>query len=293
MHVWSQWPDLVVPDGFTLHSGPLDDEVCRQIEFYAPRYTGAALDLNAVPRMPNLQVVQLPNAGFEDALVYARDGVRICNAKGVHDASTAELAVALTLASLRGIPEFVHAQERGEWSHARNSALADLSVAVIGFGSIGQRIARLFTALEAKVTPYSRTGSNGSRPISRLDDEIGQYDVIVLIAPATPETTHLIGTRQLRAMKKGALLVNVARGSLVDTPGLVEALMSGHVRAALDVTDPEPLPEHHPLWRAPNVLISPHVGGDTTAFAPRMRALIERQLAHLAAGEPLENVVHP
>lgn len=293
LHVWSQWPDLRLPDGCTLHSGSLESAPLEEIAFYAPTYTGSALALEKVRSMPNLEILQLPNAGYEDALAFARDGLTICNARGVHDASTAELAVTLTLASLRGVPEFVRAQDNHHWAHQRRSALADLEVAVLGYGSIGQRIARLFTAFEAHVTAYSQSGSNGAKAIRLLDEQIGRYDVIVLIAPATPQTRHLIDARRLGLMKLGALLVNVARGSLVDTDALLTALEEGRVRAALDVTDPEPLPAEHRLWRAPNLLISPHVGGDTTAFAPRMRRLIEEQVARFVRGEALANIVWP
>jgi phosphoglycerate dehydrogenase-like enzyme len=287
---WSQWGDLDIPAGVRLRTGPLDTDL-DQITFYAPRYTGAALELDHVPAMSALSVLQLPNAGYEDALAFARDGLTICNAKGVHDASTAELAITLTLASLRGIPEFVRAQSAGEWVHHKRQALADSRVAVIGHGSIGQRIVRLLQSLEADVTAFSKRGIHPALPITDLDAALSSFDVVILIAPATAETHHLFNEKRLRLLRDGALLVNVSRGSLIDTDALVAELSIGRISAALDVTEPEPLPPHHPLWSMPNCLISPHVGGDTSAFEPRMRRLITDQLHRLVAGEELLNVV--
>jgi phosphoglycerate dehydrogenase-like enzyme len=127
--------------------------------------------------------------------------------------------------------------------------------------------------------------------VSDLPALLPQADVAILIAPHTPETDRMIGAEQLARLPDGALLVNVARGRLVDTDALVAELAAGRIRAALDVTDPEPLPADHPLWRSPGVLISPHVGGASSAFHPRADRLLAAQLARFAAGEPLSNVV--
>ena len=127
--------------------------------------------------------------------------------------------------------------------------------------------------------------------IGELDDLLPQAEVVILILPSTAESYHLIGARQLSLMRQGALLVNAARGPIVDTDALVESLNAGHIRAALDVTDPEPLPDGHPLWSCPNLLITPHVAGSSPQFAPRSLRTAADELRRYIAGEPLQNVV--
>ena len=124
-----------------------------------------------------------------------------------------------------------------------------------------------------------------------LEDLLPAVDVVVVIVPLTEQTRGLVDRDFLARMRQGALLVNVARGPVVDTDALLDALREGRVHAALDVTDPEPLPEDHPLWRAPNLLVSPHVGGASTAMEPRAYRLVREQLERFAAGQPLENVM--
>jgi phosphoglycerate dehydrogenase-like enzyme len=241
--------------------------------------------------MPALKVVQTLTAGVEHVTPYLPDGVTLCNARGVHDASTAELAVGLILASLRGIPDFVRAQDSGEWVAGRREALADKRVLILGAGSIAQALRRRLTPFECDVTCVARTARDGVAGIDQLPDLLPQADVVVLLVPLTDDTRGLVDAKFLTQMKDGALLVNVARGQVVDTEALVAELASGRLRAALDVTDPEPLPKGHPLWSAPGVLISPHVGGNTSAFLPRGRRLVSAQLRRYVAGEPLANVV--
>jgi phosphoglycerate dehydrogenase-like enzyme len=129
------------------------------------------------------------------------------------------------------------------------------------------------------------------RSIAELDSIIGDLDIVILIVPLTEETRNLMDEKRIAAMKSGALLVNVARGPVVNTQALVQALNSGHIKAVVDVTDPEPLPEQHPLWRAPNIIISPHVGGDSAAFEPHGRALVEAQCQRLSKGQALINEI--
>lgn len=291
---WCQWADVEPPKGVRLlnpatrdiHREPVDD-----VAFYVPTYLSGSTGLAPVPDMASLRVLQMPNAGYDDALPLARDGLTICNARGVHDASTAELAVGLAVASLRGLPTFVRNQDRRTWEHLRRESLADRLVGVVGHGAIGQRVGRLMTAFEASVVGFSRSGRDGSLPIDTLDAHLPALDVVVLTVPAADDTRHLFDARRLALLKDGALLVNVSRGSVVDTEALVRELATGRIRAALDVTDPEPLPADHPLWSAPNCLITPHVGGDSSAFEPRMKRLLVEQLRRFVMGEPLLNVV--
>ena len=291
---WTQWPDLPVPDGVTLlrtADGDFTPDALSRITFYVPRYMAGRRALEPVRDMPNLRVLQVPNAGYDDAAAFVRPGMVLCNARGVHDESTAELAVALALAGRRGFAGFTADQHRGLWRHARYPSLTDSTVAVVGHGSIGRTVVRMLSEFAVTVVPFSRRGTDGARPVAELPDVVGEFDVVILVLPLTPESAGLFDATMLARMRDGALLVNVARGGVVDTDALVAELSAGRLCAALDVTAPEPLPAGHPLWSAPNCLVTPHVGGDTSAFEPRMRALVTAQLGRLVRGEPLANVV--
>lgn len=294
INVWTQWDDLSAPAGITLLSPenfPLDTSDLSQIDFYVPLYMGGAKALSYAAQMPNLKTLQMLNAGYDDALAYLRPGLTLCNARGVHDASTAELAVGLAIASRRGFPEFMREQIAGRWSHHRTSALSDSKIGIIGYGSIGKKIAKNLSGFEVSVTAFTQSGRDGSLTIDQLDAHLPELDIIILILPLSDSSRHLFNAKRLAAMKDGALLINVARGPVVETDALVNELNSGRIFAALDVTDPEPLPTGHPLWSAKNLLLLPHVGGNSDAFEPRGRALVESQLRLLGAGAPLEHVV--
>jgi phosphoglycerate dehydrogenase-like enzyme len=247
--------------------------------------------------MPKLQVVQTLTAGYEEFLPVVPPGATLCNAAGLHDTSTAELAIALALASGRHLDEFARNQAERKWKFVFGRALADQRALIVGYGRIGQAIERRLDGFEvASVTRVARRARTGVPPVHPVEDLhrlLPEADVVFLIAPYTPQTEGLIGARELALLPDGALLVNVARGKLVDTDALVAELATGRIRAALDVTDPEPLPADHPLWRQPGVLISPHVGGASSAFFPRADRLMAAQLARFTAGQPLENVVKP
>jgi phosphoglycerate dehydrogenase-like enzyme len=252
------------------------------------------------PGLDALEALQLQSAGYEQFADDVPPGVALCNAAGVHDASTAELALALALASIREIPEFAAAQARGEWKPlVLRRSLADRRVLVLGYGNIGRAVVRRLLPFEVSVTAVASRARAGDELVEEVHgiDELPallpQQDVVVVITPLTDSTEGLVDARFLAAMKDGALLVNVARGKVADTDALVAEAASGRLRVAVDVTDPEPLPADHPLWTAPNVLVSPHVGGASTAFRPRALALVRRQLAAYAEGRPLDNVVSP
>ena len=291
---WTQWSDLKVPDGITLRSPkdfPLDTSDLSEINFYVPSYMGGAAALSYAARMPNLQVLQMPNAGYDDALAYVRPGLTLCNASGVHDASTAELAVGLALASRRGFPEFIRDQIAGTWDHRRFTSLSDSNIGVIGFGSIGKQVVKNLSGFDVSVTSFSKSGRDGSVKIDELDKHLPNLDIVILILPLTDESRHMFNKERLAKMKDGALIINVARGPIIETDALINELNSGRLFAALDVTDPEPLPAGHRLWSAKNLLLVPHVGGNSTAFEPRGRKLVESQLALLAEGKTLNNIV--
>jgi phosphoglycerate dehydrogenase-like enzyme len=292
--VWTQWNDLKLPEGIT--HAPTDGLApaaadLDSIEFYVPRYMGGPQAIAMVPQMKKLKVIQSPNAGVDDVLKIRPEGVTLCNAAGVHDASTAELAVGLAIASRRGFAPFAIQQQAQHWQHERMPSLSDSKIAIIGFGNIGKTIMKMLSGFEVTVTPFSKSGRDGSLTFDHFDRLLPTFDVIILIVPLTDQTRHLMNAERLAAMKDGAALINVARGAVVDTEALIRELNSGRITAGLDVTDPEPLPDGHPLWSARNVIITPHVGGDSEAFTPRGRKLVEEQLARFAAGEPLLHIV--
>ncbi|MFI6337160.1 2-hydroxyacid dehydrogenase [Streptomyces sp. NPDC050535] len=276
---------------------PADPADC---EFYVvPYMKPPAVSQRPMPEMTSLRVVQTLSAGVDHvqpSLEVLPTGVQLCNARGVHEASTGELALALILASLRGIPDFVRAQDKGEWRSGFHPALADKSVLIVGYGSIGSAIEDRLTPFElarvARVARSARTTERG--PVHALTDLpalLPEADIVILSTPLNDTTRGLVNADFLSRLKDGALLVNVARGPVVDTKALLAELESGRVTAALDVTDPEPLPAGHPLWHAPGVLISPHVGGPTSAFLPRAKRLLVAQLNRFVNREPLRNVV--
>ena len=262
-----------------------------KVGFYVPVYMGPRDSLELIAQMPNLEVVQLLTVGVDAALEYVPEHVSLCNAVGVHDASTAELAIALVLASLRGIDDFARAMPHGEWIHDRRSSLVDRNVLIIGAGGVGQAIAHRLIPFGAEVTLVARSQRPGVVASSELPSLLPEADIVVLAVPLNMHTSGLVDDSFLSRMREGSLLVNVARGGVVDTQALVRHAQQGRIRAALDVTDPEPLPPEHPLWRIPGVLISPHVGGDTSAFLPRARALVEQQISRWRSKDPLMHVV--
>ena len=299
------WPDYaevlgLAVDGLdvAVYDGSADPEpaVLDRVTFYVPPYMSSSRTLELMRRMPRLRVLQTLTAGVDNAWPHLPDGVTLCNAAGVHDASTSELAVGLILASLRGIDEFARAQAAGEWRYARHDSLADRRVLVVGAGHVGTALTRRLEPFEVDVVRVGRTARTlDDGTVVHATDELPallpEADVVVLIVPQTPDTTGMVDAAFLARMKQGALLVNVARGPVVRTDDLVDAVRRGHVRAALDVTDPEPLPSDHPLWTLPGVLISPHVGGFTTAFLPRAHRLVAHQLRLWRLGDPLDNVM--
>ena len=271
----------------------LDDlpDAADGVRFYVPAYDLGAEQGELFAGMPGLEVVQTLTAGVDHIRGRVPEGVLLCNGRGIHNASTAELALTLTLASLRGVPGFVDDQHRGRWHQGWRQSLADKTVLIVGYGDIGRDVERRLVPFEVEVRRVARTARDGVHTLDDLPDLLPTADVVILVVPATSETRGLVDATFLRRMRRGALLVNVARGPVVVTDDLVAALSDGHVHAALDVTDPEPLPQAHPLWSMPNVLITPHVGGATSAMWPRAYRLVRQQLHRYAAGEPLENVM--
>ncbi|CAN5442488.1 2-hydroxyacid dehydrogenase [soil metagenome] len=261
-----------------------------EVEVYVPPYRMDAAAVSVMGQMSRLKVVQTLSAGVDNFRPSVPDGVSLCSGRGIHDASTAELALTLILASLRGIPEFVEARARHEWKPSWRPALADKHVLLVGYGAIGEAIERRLSPFEVTITRVARSARDGVRPVTDLAELLPDADVVLLILPLTEETRGLVDRGFLASMKDGALLVNLARGAVVVTDDLVAELGTGRITAALDVVDPEPLPGDSPLWDAPGLLLSPHVGGASSAMWPRAYRLVRDQLRRYATREPLHNV---
>ncbi len=304
------------PDGLEVRCYPFggdaadvdDPETADRVGLLVLPYPVAMRGMTLIDRMPALEVVQTQLAGYEDVARALPAGVTLCNAAGVHDAGTAELAVALMLAVGRHLDEYARNHLDGRWAPHWGSALADKRVLIVGYGRIGAAVERRVAGFDvASITRVARTGrilpglaaggpADGERivhGIDELDGLLPTADIVVLVTPLTPQTDRLLDARRLALLPDGATVINIGRGRLIDTDALTAETASGRIRAGLDVTDPEPLPADHPLWHHPGVLISPHMGGASTAFDPRIDALLGDQLHRWVGGEPLANVVVP
>lgn len=273
-------------------AGPWPDSIA-EVGFLVAPYLSGTDALDRVGEMTALEVVQLNLAGYEAFLDIVPDGVALCNAAGVHDTGTAEMAMALLLAQSRKLDQYARNMADGHWERdGFGWSIADRRALIVGYGGIGQAIERRLEPFElTSITKVARTARDGIHAFDELDTLLPEADIVLIACPLTAETAGMFDARRLALLPDDAIVVNVARGPIVDTDALVAETSNGRLRAALDVTDPEPLPEDHPLWHSPGVLIAPHTGGPATSFWPRTNALIARQLAHWAAGEPLENRV--
>ena len=263
----------------------------ERVEMFVGRYNAPPPPAEVFARLPALRVIQLLSAGVEPWLPLVPDGVLLCSGRGVHGASTAELAVAGLLAVVREIPAFLAAQAEHRWNELIADGLDGRRVLVLGAGDIGARVAAAVRAFDADVTLVARRARDGVRAIDDLPAVLPGHDVVVIALPLTPQTFRLVDSRFLAALPDGAVLVNVARGAIVDTDALLAELNSRRLRAFLDVTDPEPLPAGHPLWDAPNLMLTPHVGGGTRGWERRAYRLVRAQILRLLRGEPLVNQV--
>lgn len=269
---------------------PLSAEA-KDAQVLVPGFLAGDEATAVMQQLPRLRLLQLVSAGAEVWVGGTPPGVTLCTASGAHGGSTAEWALGALLAVLHEFPGFTRSQDRGVWDRHYTDELAGKRVLVLGAGDLGTQVARRLAAFDAKVTMAARTARDGVIAIDAVPGVLGEHDVVILMVPLTPETTQLVDAEFLAAMPDGAVLVNAARGAVVDTDALVAALGTGRLRAALDVTDPEPLPERHPLWTAPNVFITPHIAGAVPGAAGRARAVVVAQLCRFVHGEDLQNVV--
>jgi phosphoglycerate dehydrogenase-like enzyme len=271
----------------------------ERIDIVVPPYWGGRKRLAQLAQVET-RLVQWQSIGFDGVDRFLPAGTKLANATSVHETSTAELAVGLAIASQRGLADFVRDGLTGTWNLRTFPSLADRRVLIVGYGGVGKAVDARLSGFEARVTRIARTartepGLAGNEVevagFEGLREALAEAEIVILTVPLTDETRGMIDAGALAAMPDGALLINVARGGVVVTDALVAELQSGRLRAALDVTDPEPLPSDHPIWQCPNALITPHAGGDSTAMLPRMAALIQRQIDHLRNGEAPENLV--
>ncbi|MDE3044386.1 MAG: hydroxyacid dehydrogenase [Acidobacteriota bacterium] len=272
----------------------LSDPPRDRIDLVVPSYLDGPAPLARLAGV-RTQLVQSQSIGYDQVATYLPTGHVFANAASVHEASTAELAVAMMLAAQRGLADFVRASDEGRWAPAWRPSLADRAVVLVGYGGVGAAIEARLAPFEVTVERVARTARHDERGVVHGVDELPtllvRADVVVVAVPLTEETTHLVNEAFLAAMPDGALLVNVARGRVADTDAILRHARARRLRFALDVTDPEPLPPGHELFSLPNVLITPHVGGATNAMAPRMVALLREQIERLRRGDEPKNVV--
>ncbi len=237
------------------------------------------------------RLVQSPAIGFDGVSGVLPPGHQLANASGVHEDSTAELAVTLVLAAQRDLPFYVQAADQGRWATRISPGLSGRTVLLLGVGGVGQAVEARLRPFGPEIVKVARAARDGVHGVDELPTLLPEADVVVVAVRLDDSTVRLVDAGFLARMRDGALLVNVARGAVVDTDAVVAETSTGRLRAALDVTDPEPLPPDHPLWRIPGVLVTPHVAGATPDATPRMARLVRAQVDRMLAGEPPLNVV--
>ncbi len=303
----------VFPDGIELI--PLADSLDHDVEldvWIPDPYQGRALRI--WPRLQGIRLVLSLMAGTEWIPGTVGPHVTICSGRGAHNVSTAEWTLSAILAMQKYFPLYFGIQQSGQWKRRSEATthyetisgdkrplyppvlleeLTGKTVLMVGHGAIGQEIERMLTPFNVDLLRVARSARTEPlvHSVSELDSLLPKADIVVLILPLTPESRGLIGSKQFGLMRQGTLFVNAARGPIVQTNALVEALNAGKIRAALDVTDPEPLPDGHPLWSCPNLLLTPHIAGSTPQFAPRALKTAADELRRFIAGEPLHNAV--
>jgi phosphoglycerate dehydrogenase-like enzyme len=294
---------------------PLPDSMDHEVEidvWIPDPYPSRAMKV--WPHLRGVRLVLAMLAGTEWIPGVVGPHVTICNAKGAHNISTAEWTLASILAMLKYFPFYFDVQRAGQWKlRFKASAiyaaitgdtrpiyppvgleeLTGKKVLMVGYGSIGQEIEQMLAPFKVDLLRVARSPRIEPKvyAVGELDNLLPHAEIVILILPSNEETRGLIGAPQFALMRQGALLVNAARGPIVDTKALIDALQSGKIRAAVDVTDPEPLPDGHPLWSCPNLLITPHVGGSSPQFSRNALRVIAAELRRYIDGEPMQNVV--
>jgi phosphoglycerate dehydrogenase-like enzyme len=301
IRVWLPEPDWAeamggLPGGMTADAWTGGEDVpdsADEVEVVVIPFGVPGSRLPVLAKLPRLRLIQLMSAGAERVIPHVPPGVTLCNARGAHDPAVAEWIMAVTLAQVRMLPAFARQQQAETWALAVSRPLAGQTALIVGYGSIGAAAERLLVPFGVTVERIARHARDGVSSIDDLPAHLPRADIVILLVPVTPATANLADARFLSLMHDQALLVNAARGVIVDTDALLAELTAGRLRAALDVTDPEPLPPGHPLWSAPGLLLTPHIAGVDTQTVSRVQVIVADQLARYAAGEPLRNVVGP
>jgi len=282
-----------LPEGVSLDLIPREDEPPGEIleaEFLVPGSRNRRVP-ELLSQMPALRVIQTLSAGVDWLLPFVPPGVTLCDARGTRDIPVAEWVLATILASTAGLPQLRDRQREHLWEWGRSRELAGSTVMILGYGAIGAAVEARLAPFDVELIRVARHARSGVHPVEELGSLLGVAEIVVVLLPLTPETAGLLDGDLLARLPPGALLVNAARGRIVETRALLELLAAGRLRAALDVTDPEPLPPDHPLWDAPGVLITPHLAGDTIAAERRAFALVGEQVRRYLQNEPLANIV--
>ncbi len=282
-----------LPEQVALCLIPSEGEIPGEIlgaEFLVPR-PGDRRVVELLAQMRELRVIQTLSAGVDRLLGSVPPGVTLCDASGSRDVPVAEWVLAAILASTKMLPELRDRQREHEWGWCQSGELARSTVMILGYGAIGAAVEARLAPFDVDLIRVARRARTGVHSVDELGSLLGLAEIVVVLLPLTPATTGLLNADLLARLRPGALLVNAARGPIVDTAALLELLQAGRVQAALDVTDPEPLPPDHPLWDAPGVLITPHYAGDTIAAERRAFALVGEQVRRYVRGEALANVV--
>lgn len=282
-----------LPEAVEVHLIPRDGALPPEfegVEFLVPPY-GSRRVLKLLPRLSALRVCQVNSAGVDWIASSIPNGVTLCSARGTRDVPVAEWVVGAILDSYKGLAQFRRQQERGQWMARMPRELAGSKALIVGYGSIGQAVAGRLRPFGVEVAGVASRRRGDIHGMEALDDLLPDADIVIVLLPATPETVGLIDKQRLARLKTGALLVNAGRGAVVDTQALVDELEANRLNAALDVFDPEPLPPESALWKLPNVLITPHVAGDSPAADQRVYELVGEQIRRHREGRPLLNVV--
>jgi phosphoglycerate dehydrogenase-like enzyme len=282
-----------LPEGVSLNLIPREGELPHEAvaaEFLVPGARDARVP-ELLPRMKALRVIQTLSAGVDWLLPMLPTGVTLCDAAGTRDAAVAEWVVAVILASTKRLPELRDSQLEHRWEWQGSHELAGSTVLILGYGAIGAATERRLEPFDVELIRVARRPRAGVHPVEELRGLLPLADVVVVLLPLTPETTGLLDADLLARLRPGALLVNAARGPILDMQALRRLLGAGRIRAALDVTDPEPLPPGDPMWDAPGALITPHLAGDTPAADRRAFVLVGEQVSRYLREEPLANVV--
>ncbi len=304
MRVWQPFEDLVertgpVPDGIemTVWDGIADVPADRdEVEAIVVPYQASDRAIDLLPELPKMRILQTLTAGTDNLAGRIPADITVCNARGLHDTATAEQALALTLAARNDVTAYERQRQQEVWETIRQRpGLADASVVLLGYGSIGKAIEARLLPFECRLTRVAHSardeGGVHVHAFGELPDLVADADILVIVVPLTEDTTGMVSRDLLARLPDGALVVNVGRGAVIDTDALVDELTAGRLQAALDVTDPEPLPAGHPLWSAPGLVLLPHIGGHSRAFEPRARKLVAELLQRLARGEEPLNAV--